>query len=207
MTILVDFTPLVDGRGPARLLDMRPGRSADVLSGWLKERDPSFREQIQVVTMDGFTGYATAVEEQLPQADKVMDPFHVVPLAADKLTSCRQRLQRETTGRRGRKDDPLYKHRRTLLARTNYLTDRQKQRLDMLWATELRQLLALDTDTVDDDEDNDEGRPEDDESTALPADSEKDEDEGDGGETVSREASSTSQTGENKSQRLENEAG
>lgn len=79
--------------------------------------------------MDGFTGYATAVEEQLPQADKVMDPFHVVPLAADKLTSCRQRLQRETTGRRGRKDDPLYKHRRTLLTRTNYLTDRQKATL------------------------------------------------------------------------------
>ena len=31
-----------------------------------------------MVTMDGFTGYATAVEEQLPQANKVMDPFHVV---------------------------------------------------------------------------------------------------------------------------------
>uniref|UniRef100_UPI0035E43BAA transposase n=1 Tax=Corynebacterium belfantii TaxID=2014537 RepID=UPI0035E43BAA len=57
VTILVDLAPLVDGHGPARLLDMRPGRSADVLSGWLKERDPSFREQIQVVTMDGFTGY------------------------------------------------------------------------------------------------------------------------------------------------------
>lgn len=76
-----------------------------------------------------------------------------------------------------------------------------------LTAAELRQLLALDTNTIDDDEDNDEGRPEDNESTALPADSEKDEDEGDGGETVSREASSTSQAGENKSQRLENEAG
>lgn len=136
VTILVDLTPLVDGGGPARLLDMRPGRSADVLSGWLKERDPSFREQIQVVTMDGFTGYATAVEEQLPQAHKVMDPFHVVHLAADKLTACRQRLQRETTGRRGRKDDPLYKHRRTLLTRTNYLTERQKQRLEVLWATD-----------------------------------------------------------------------
>ncbi|WP_411708710.1 transposase [Corynebacterium sp. LaCa116] len=34
--------------------------------------------------MDGFTGYATAVEEQLPQANKVMDPFHVMHLAADK---------------------------------------------------------------------------------------------------------------------------
>ncbi|GAB2498827.1 Transposase (plasmid) [Corynebacterium atrinae] len=136
VTILVDLTPLVDGRGPARLLDIRPGRSADVLRTWLQERDPGFREQVQVVTMDGFTGYASAVDQVLPQATKVMDPFHVVHLAADKLTGCRQRLQRETTGRRGRKDDPLYKHRRTLLTRTNYLTERQKQRLDMLWATD-----------------------------------------------------------------------
>lgn len=65
-----------------------------------------------------------------------MDPFHVVHLAAEKLTGCRQRLQRETTGRRGRKDDPLYKHRRALLTRTNFLTDRQKQRLDLLWDTD-----------------------------------------------------------------------
>lgn len=136
VTILVDLTPLVDGRGPARLLDIRPGRSADVLRTWLQERDPGFREQVQVVTMDGFTGYASAVEQVLPGATKVMDPFHVVHLAADKLTGCRQRLQQETTGRRGRKDDPLYKHRRTLLTRTDYLTERQKQRLDMLWATD-----------------------------------------------------------------------
>jgi transposase len=34
---------------------------------------------------------------------------------------------------RGRKDDSLYKHRRTLLTRTNYLTERQRQRLDLLW--------------------------------------------------------------------------
>ena len=136
VTILVDLTPLVDGRGPARLLDIRPGRSADVLRTWLQERDPGFREQVQVVTIDGFTGYASAVDQVLPGATKVMDPFHVVHLAADKLTGCRQRLQRETTGRRGRKDDPLYKHRRTLLTRTDYLTERQKQRLDMLWATD-----------------------------------------------------------------------
>lgn len=54
----------------------------------------------------------------------------------DKLTECRQRLQRETSGRPGRKDDPLYKHPCTLLTRTNYLTDRQKQRLDILGATD-----------------------------------------------------------------------
>lgn len=136
VTVLVDLTPLVDGHGPARLLDMRPGRSAEVLRTWLKERTPEFRKNVQVVTMDGFTGYASTVEEVLPQATTVMDPFHVVHLAAEKLTGCRQRLQRETTGRRGRKDDPLYKHRRTLLTRTNYLTERQSKRLEMLWATD-----------------------------------------------------------------------
>ena len=65
-----------------------------------------------------------------------MDPFHVIHLAAEKLTGCRQRLQRETTGRRGRMDDPLYKHRRALRTRTDFLNDRQKQRLDLLWDTD-----------------------------------------------------------------------
>jgi len=101
----------------------------------LQQRSEAFRESVQVVTMDGFAGYATAVDHALPAATKVMDPFHVVHLAAEKLTGCRQRLQRETTGRRGRKDDPLYKHRRSLMTRTNYLTERQKQRLDLLWDT------------------------------------------------------------------------
>ncbi|MGC3906745.1 ISL3 family transposase, partial [Corynebacterium variabile] len=109
---------------------------AEVLRSWLQQRSEAFRESVQVVTMDGFAGYATAVDHALPAATKVMDPFHVVHLAAEKLTGCRQRLQRETTGRRGRKDDPLYKHRRALLTRTNYLTDRQKQRLNLLWATD-----------------------------------------------------------------------
>ncbi len=34
------------------------------------------------------------------KALKVMDPFHVVHLAAAELTGCRQRLQQETFGRR-----------------------------------------------------------------------------------------------------------
>ena len=94
---------------PARLLDMVPGRSAAVLRTWLGERDQGFRDRVEVVTMDGFAGYATATKQVLPQAQAVMDSFHVVHLAADKLAVCRQRLQRMTTGRRGKKNDPLYK--------------------------------------------------------------------------------------------------
>ncbi len=35
--------------------------------------------------MDGFTDYTSAVDQVLPEATKVMDPFHVIHLSADKL--------------------------------------------------------------------------------------------------------------------------
>jgi transposase len=127
--VLVDLTPVVDGTGPARLLDMVAGRSKAALKNWLDARDQAFRDRIRVVTMDGFSGYRTATAESLDHARAVMDPFHVVHLAAEKLTRCRQRVQTDTCGHRGRSGDPLYGIRRTLLTRTRLLTDKQKTRL------------------------------------------------------------------------------
>ena len=129
VTVLVDLTPVVDGTGPARLLDMIPGRSAKVMNDWLGARDQAFRDRIKVVTMDGFAGYHAAAAKSVPAARTVMDPFHVVHLAADKLTLCRQRIQHETTGHRGRTGDPLYGIRRALNTRAELLTDKQKTRL------------------------------------------------------------------------------
>ena len=54
---------------------------------------------------------------QLPDATAVMDPFHVVALAGTKLDLCRQRIQQQTCGHRGRAGDPLYRVRRTLRTR------------------------------------------------------------------------------------------
>lgn len=79
--------------------------------------------------MDGFAGYRTATADALPTARAVMDPFHVVHLAADKLTLCRQRIQQDICGHRGRTGDPLYGIRRILLTRTELLTDKQKAKL------------------------------------------------------------------------------
>ncbi|APT09551.1 hypothetical protein MOKP4_47510 [Mycobacterium avium subsp. hominissuis] len=62
---------------------------------------------MQVVAMDGFGGYKTAATDQLPEATAVMDPFHVVALAGAKLDLCRQRIQQQTCGHRGRTGDPL----------------------------------------------------------------------------------------------------
>ena len=129
VTVLVDLTPVVDGTGPSRLLDMVPGRSAKVLTEWLDARDQVFRDRVKVVTMDGFAGYHSAAAKAVPAARTVMDPFHVVHLAADKLTVCRQRIQQATTGHRGRSGDPLYGIRRTMNTRAELLTDKQQVRL------------------------------------------------------------------------------
>lgn len=129
VTVLVDLTPVVDGTGPARLLDMISGRSAKALTDWLDDRDQVFRDRIKVVTMDGFAGYHSAAANAVPEARTVMDPFHVVHLAAEKLTLCRQRVQQETTGHRGRSGDPLYGIRRTLNTRASLLKPKQKIRL------------------------------------------------------------------------------
>jgi transposase len=54
------------------------------------------------------------LEEKLPKATLVADPFHVVKLANSKLDECRRRVQDETLGHRGRKLDPLYRCRKLL---------------------------------------------------------------------------------------------
>ncbi len=130
VTVIVDLTPVIDGTGPARLLDMVASRSAAVLTDWLGAKDPNFRSRVKVMAMDGFAGYHTATADALPAARAVMDPFHVVHLAADKLTLCRQRVQQNTCGHRGRSGDPLFGIRRILLTRTELLTPRQKAKLD-----------------------------------------------------------------------------
>lgn len=136
VTVIIDLTPTRDNTGPARLLDMAPGRSKQVFKTWLDAQSPEFRAGVEIVAMDGFTGYKTATAEAIPDAITVMDPFHVVALAGDKLNQTRQRLQRELTGGRGLKNDPLYKARRLLRTGADLLTDRQNTRLDALFAVE-----------------------------------------------------------------------
>ena len=72
--MIIDLTPTRDGTGPARLLDIVEGRSKAVVAGWLAERDPAWRDAIEVVAMDGFTGFKTATGDELPDAVAVMDP-------------------------------------------------------------------------------------------------------------------------------------
>ncbi|MEO7376605.1 MAG: ISL3 family transposase [Nakamurella sp.] len=125
VTGITDLTP---GR-PARLLDVVQGRSGTVLGGWLGERDQTWRDQIHTASLDPFRGYATALATHLPDAVRVLDPFHVVKLGLTCVDDVRRRVQQETTGHRGRVDDPLYRRRRLLRRRHDRLTDTAKAKL------------------------------------------------------------------------------
>ncbi len=134
VTVVIDLTPVRDRTGPARLLDLVPGRSKAVFTAWLEEQTAAFRDGIEVVAMDGFTGFKTAAAEVLPAATAVMDPFPVVALAGDALERCRQRVQQETLGHRGRAGDPLYGVPRALRTGLGLLTERQRGRIDAAFA-------------------------------------------------------------------------
>jgi transposase len=134
VTVIIDLTPISQATGPARLLDMMPGRSKQVFKQWLKARPKDWRDGIDVVAMDGFSGFKTASVEELPDAVEVMDPFHVVKLAGDALDDVRRRIQQETTGHRGRAKDPLYRARRTLHTGADLLTTKQQERIAGLFA-------------------------------------------------------------------------
>ena len=114
VTVILDVTPIRDRRGPSRLLDMVPARSKQVFKTWLASQPHTWRERIEIVAMDGFTGFKSAAAEELPDARAVMDPFHVVHLAGNALDECRRRTGQELHHRRGRATDPLYKARRIL---------------------------------------------------------------------------------------------
>lgn len=136
VTVVIDLTPVRDGTGPSRLLAMVEGRSKQAFKTWLSERPRVWCDGLEVVAMDGFTGFKTATTEELPEAAAVMDPFHVVGLAGDALDRCRRRAQQDLHGHRGRAGDPLYRARRTLHTGHDLLTDRQRQRLTALFENE-----------------------------------------------------------------------
>ena len=57
--------PIREGTGASRLLDMVQGWSKQAFKQWLAERPQAWRDQVEVVAMDGFTGFKTATTEDV----------------------------------------------------------------------------------------------------------------------------------------------
>ena len=93
---------------------MVPGRTGAGPIEWLEHQGAPWRDQVRFATLDLSGTYREVFDAMVPKATQVADPFHVVRVANEKLDECRRRVQNETLGHRGRKDDPLYRSRRLL---------------------------------------------------------------------------------------------
>ena len=121
-------TSVVDVGG-RQLLDIVPGRTAESAAAWFRSQPAEWRDGIRWAVLDMSGPYRTAYREVLPHALQVADPFHVIRLSNQRLDEVRRRVQNETLGHRGRKDDPLYRIRRLLTAASERISDRGRTRL------------------------------------------------------------------------------
>jgi transposase len=117
-----------DGRD-ARLVEVIEGRTAKKVSAWLDKQDQTWRDRIRWGTLDMSGPYRKVFNDSLSKATQVADPFHVVKHANSKVDACRRRVQNDTLGHRGRKDDPLYRSRRLLTKAHERLDDKGEEKL------------------------------------------------------------------------------
>jgi transposase len=151
-------TNFTDLSGTGRLLGQVAGRTGKAVTGWLEDRGQDWKEQVTYVAIDPCAVYRSAVTRALPHAVIVVDHFHLVRLANQAVTRVRQRVTRQSLGRRGIARDPAWANRRRLLRGRERLSDQAYARMweeilaqettGQLLATwiakeELRYLLAL----------------------------------------------------------------
>ena len=130
VTGMVDLTRDEHGNLHARLLDVVPGRTGTAYAAWLKAQPADFVQGVRQASLDPFRGYANAIRDELPDVAAVLDAFHVVKLGTQVVDEVRRRVQQDTTGHRGHKDDPLYRIRGLLRRGHEHLTDKQIAKLN-----------------------------------------------------------------------------
>ena len=67
---------------------MVPGRSGTVYKTWLKDRGDEFRAGVKIATLDPFHGYNNAIDEQLSDAEAVIDAFYAEVLVMPMSLRC-----------------------------------------------------------------------------------------------------------------------
>ncbi len=112
-----------------QLLDVVKGRDSTKPAEWLEQRPDECRDAIQWATLDLSGPYRHVVNTVLAHATQVADPFHVHKLTNSRLDECRRRVQNDTFGHRGRKNDPPYRARRLLTKADERLDDKGHSKL------------------------------------------------------------------------------
>jgi len=115
-----------------QIIDILPSRHFVDVAGFLDKQPAAWKQRIAFGALDMSATYAAVYSVILPKAAQVVDAFHVISLANRALDQVRRRVQTEQTGHRGRRDDPLFRARRVLLAAEERLTEKAAARLSSL---------------------------------------------------------------------------
>ena len=107
------------------IVELLPNRNKDTVVRFLHHLEG--KERIQYVAMDMWTPYRDAVRAVIPQAEIVVDKFHVVRMANDAMERVRKRLRESLTQKQRR---GLMHDRFVLLKREHDLNDQERLNLD-----------------------------------------------------------------------------
>lgn len=111
------------------MIDMFLGNTATGLRKWTGNAGRDWLDGVQVVATDLTDSYRAGLKPDLAHVTLSADPFHVVRVANRALDKIRRRVQNETLGHRGRKDDPLYKIRKLMLTGSERLDTKGVDRM------------------------------------------------------------------------------
>jgi transposase len=125
----LEFSTSICDVEAGQLLDIVAGRKGKGSIEWLEAKGEAWCKKVRYGSLDMSGPYRAVFDKVLPHATQVADPFHVCKHANEKLDECRRRVQSETLGHRGRKDDPLYRCRRLLTKADERLDDAGREKL------------------------------------------------------------------------------
>jgi transposase len=77
------------------VLDILPDRNRESLAAWFEARGVAWCAQVEVCCADMWDAYHGVAQAKLPQAQRVVDRFHVMKNLTDAVTKARRSIQRQ----------------------------------------------------------------------------------------------------------------
>jgi transposase len=111
------------------ILDVLPDRSKESLEAWFEQRGTAWCESVEVCCADMWDAYHTVAKTKLPNAQRVVDRFHVTKNLNDAVTTARRTIQKQAD----EATKALLKGCRWLLVKNREnLTDEERVQLDKM---------------------------------------------------------------------------
>jgi transposase len=126
-----DFVLVIGAPEDSYVIDLLADRKKETLEAWLEQLPPDVRAAIQVVCIDMWDAYSTAVQTKLPAVEIVVDLFHVMKNLNHALTTARREIQRQATPE---VKAQLKGSRWVLVRNQSDLTPEQREKLDTIYA-------------------------------------------------------------------------